>query len=100
MLAIRGAFARFFAESGLFLAAGLVAVADIAVASTDASFAFTETRLGILPAVVSPYVVRKIGPARATAHGAEAARPAGQADGAGRRRACGGSGAEPAGAQV
>jgi methylglutaconyl-CoA hydratase len=47
--------------------AGLVAVADIAVASTDASFAFTETRLGILPAVVSPYVVRKVGPARATA---------------------------------
>jgi len=47
--------------------AGLVAVADIAVASTDASFAFTETRLGILPAVVSPYVVRKIGAARATA---------------------------------
>lgn len=47
--------------------AGLVAVADIAVASTAASFAFTETRLGILPAVVSPYVVRKIGPARATA---------------------------------
>jgi methylglutaconyl-CoA hydratase len=47
--------------------AGLIAVADIAIASTDASFAFTETRLGILPAVVSPYVVRKIGPARATA---------------------------------
>jgi len=47
--------------------AGLVAVADIAVASTDASFAFSETRLGILPAVVSPYVVRKIGAARATA---------------------------------
>jgi methylglutaconyl-CoA hydratase len=47
--------------------AGLVAVADIAVASTEASFAFTETRLGILPAVVSPYVVRKVGPARATA---------------------------------
>jgi methylglutaconyl-CoA hydratase len=47
--------------------AGLVAVADIAVASSEASFAFTETRLGILPAVVSPYVVRKIGPARATA---------------------------------
>lgn len=47
--------------------AGLVAVSDIAIASTEASFAFTETRLGILPAVVSPYVVRKIGPARATA---------------------------------
>ncbi len=47
--------------------AGLVAVADIAVASTEATFAFTETRLGILPAVVSPYVVRKIGAAHATA---------------------------------
>jgi len=47
--------------------AGLVAVADIAVASTEATFAFSETRLGILPAVVSPYVVRKIGPTRATA---------------------------------
>src|SRR2546430_12090675 len=46
--------------------AGLVAVVDIAVASTEATFAFSETRLGILPAVVSPYVVRKIGPARAT----------------------------------
>ena len=47
--------------------AGLVAVADIAVASTGAVFAFTEVRVGIIPAVVSPYVVRKIGPARATA---------------------------------
>lgn len=46
---------------------GLVAVADIAVASTDAVFAFTEVRLGILPAVVSPYVVRKVGFAHATA---------------------------------
>lgn len=47
--------------------AGLVAVADIAVASTEATFGFTEVRLGIIPAVVSPYVVRKIGPAHATA---------------------------------
>ncbi len=46
---------------------GLVAVADIAVASTEATFAFAEVRLGILPAVVSPYVVRKIGFAHATA---------------------------------
>jgi methylglutaconyl-CoA hydratase len=46
---------------------GLVAVADIAVASTQAVFAFTEVRLGILPAVVAPYVVRKIGFAHATA---------------------------------
>jgi methylglutaconyl-CoA hydratase len=45
---------------------GLVAVADIAVASTEAVFAFTEVRLGILPAVVSPYVVRKIGFAHTT----------------------------------
>jgi methylglutaconyl-CoA hydratase len=47
--------------------AGLVAAADIAVASTAATFAFTEVRLGIIPAVVSPYVVRKIGAAHATA---------------------------------
>ena len=46
---------------------GLVAVADVAVASTEAVFAFTEVRLGILPAVVSPYVVRKVGFAHATA---------------------------------
>jgi methylglutaconyl-CoA hydratase len=47
--------------------AGLVAVADIAVAAEGATFAFTEVRLGILPAVISPYVVRKVGPAFATA---------------------------------
>jgi methylglutaconyl-CoA hydratase len=47
--------------------AGLVAVADLAIASTEATFAFTETRLGIIPAVVAPYVVRKIGPGHATA---------------------------------
>lgn len=47
--------------------AGLVAMADIAVAAETATFAFTEVRLGILPAVVSPYVVRKVGPSFATA---------------------------------
>jgi methylglutaconyl-CoA hydratase len=47
--------------------AGLVAVADIAVAARDATFAFTEVRLGIVPAVVSPYVVRRCGAAFATA---------------------------------
>jgi methylglutaconyl-CoA hydratase len=41
--------------------AGLVAVADIAVAAEGATFAFTEVRLGILPAVISPYAVRKVG---------------------------------------
>ena len=41
--------------------AGLVAACDIAVASLDAEFAFTEVLLGLIPAVVSPYVVAKIG---------------------------------------
>ncbi len=41
--------------------AGLVAVADIAVATPEAKFAFSEVRLGLIPAVISPYVVRKIG---------------------------------------
>ena len=41
--------------------AGLVAVADIAVAEETAQFGFTEVRLGLVPAVISPYVVRKIG---------------------------------------
>lgn len=47
--------------------AGLVAVSDIAVASTGAVFAFSEVRLGILPAVISPYVVRRCGSAFTTA---------------------------------
>jgi methylglutaconyl-CoA hydratase len=40
---------------------GLAAVCDIVVAAEDASFAFTEVKLGILPAVISPYAVAKIG---------------------------------------
>ena len=40
---------------------GLVAVCDIVVSSDDAVFAFSETKLGILPAVISPYVLAKIG---------------------------------------
>jgi methylglutaconyl-CoA hydratase len=47
--------------------AGLVAVADIAIASGLAVFGFTEVRVGIMPSIVSPYVVRKIGPGHATA---------------------------------
>jgi methylglutaconyl-CoA hydratase len=39
---------------------GLVATADIAVVTTRASFGFTEARLGILPAVISPYVLKKL----------------------------------------
>src|SRR5215203_5786155 len=41
--------------------AGLVAVADVVVADSEARFAFSEVRLGIAPATISPFVVRKIG---------------------------------------
>ena len=40
---------------------GLVACSDVAVAASDATFGFTEVRLGIVPAVVSPFVLAKIG---------------------------------------
>lgn len=40
---------------------GLCAVSDIVIATSDASFGFTETRLGIIPAVISTFVVPKIG---------------------------------------
>jgi len=42
---------------------GLVACADIAVAHPEAVFGFTEVRLGIIPAVISPFVLLKIGSA-------------------------------------
>jgi methylglutaconyl-CoA hydratase len=45
--------------------AGLVAAADIAVAARDAQFAFSEVKLGIIPAVVSPFALAKIGPGAA-----------------------------------
>jgi methylglutaconyl-CoA hydratase len=41
--------------------AGLAAVCDIAVAEDGALFGFTETKLGILPAVISPFALAKIG---------------------------------------
>ncbi|QOZ77921.1 enoyl-CoA hydratase/isomerase family protein [Bradyrhizobium sp. CCBAU 53351] len=40
---------------------GLAAACDICVASTQAQFATSEVRLGIIPAVIAPYVVRAIG---------------------------------------
>lgn len=46
---------------------GLCAVADIVVATADATFGFTETRLGIVPAVISTFVVSKIGESHARA---------------------------------
>lgn len=41
--------------------AGLAAVCDIVVAEDQALFGFTETKLGILPAVISPFALAKIG---------------------------------------
>jgi methylglutaconyl-CoA hydratase len=41
--------------------AGLAAICDIVVAEEQAVFGFTETKLGILPAVISPFALAKIG---------------------------------------
>ena len=64
--------------------AGLAAVCDIAIAGDDALFGFTETKLGIIPAVISPFVLAKIGVSYARAlfltgerFGAERARTIG-----------------------
>ena len=46
---------------------GLIAVCDVVVAARDAQFGFTEVKLGIVPAVISPFVVRKLGPSHARA---------------------------------
>src|SRR5216683_4180567 len=45
--------------------AGLVAAADIGIAARDAVFAFSEVKLGIVPAVISPFALAKIGPSAA-----------------------------------
>jgi methylglutaconyl-CoA hydratase len=64
--------------------AGLVAAADLAVAEEGTRFAFSEVRLGIAPATIAPFVVRKIGLSHARAlfltgerFGAEEARELG-----------------------
>lgn len=46
---------------------GLCAVSDVVVATADATFGFTETRLGIIPAVISTFVLPKIGESHARA---------------------------------
>jgi len=46
---------------------GLCAVSDVVIATSDATFGFTETKLGIIPAVISTFVVPKIGPSHARA---------------------------------
>lgn len=44
---------------------GLVACCDIAIGTPQARFGLTESRLGLLPAVISPYVIAAIGPRQA-----------------------------------
>ena len=46
---------------------GLCAVSDLVVAESGTKFGFTETRLGILPAVIAPFVIAKIGEGHARA---------------------------------
>ena len=46
---------------------GLCAVSDVVIAESGARFGFTETRLGILPSVISPFVIAKIGETNARA---------------------------------
>ncbi len=47
--------------------AGLAAACDMAVATADAKFSFSEVRLGIIAATISPYVVAAVGPRQARA---------------------------------
>ncbi|HLI67620.1 MAG TPA: enoyl-CoA hydratase-related protein [Caulobacteraceae bacterium] len=44
---------------------GLVAACDVAIATKNARFAFSEVKLGLVPATISPYVIAAIGPRRA-----------------------------------
>lgn len=47
--------------------AGLAAVCDVAIAAGDTVFGFTEVKLGIIPATISPFVLAKIGASHARA---------------------------------
>lgn len=46
-------------------AVGLACVCDVALAETDTKFALTETRLGLIPATIGPYVLARMGEGRA-----------------------------------
>lgn len=48
--------------------AGLISVCDYVLASDQSQFGFTEARLGLVPAVISPYVISKIGESQARAY--------------------------------
>src|SRR3989454_4146237 len=45
--------------------AGLVAACDIGIAVESVQFGFTEVKLGILPAIIAPFVIARVGPGRA-----------------------------------
>lgn len=47
---------------------GLAALCDYVIAAEDTKFGFTETKLGLLPATISPFVLEKIGAGAARAH--------------------------------
>jgi len=47
---------------------GLLAVCDYVLCNTKTKFGFTETRLGLVPAVIAPYVINKIGESNARAY--------------------------------
>ena len=53
---------------------GLIACCDVVVAAQDARFGFTEAKLGLLPAVISPFAIAKIGAGHARALFATAER--------------------------
>jgi methylglutaconyl-CoA hydratase len=55
---------------------GLVCACDLALAAADASFAASEARFGILPAVIGPYLVNAVGPRQARRLALTAARVA------------------------
>ncbi|MDX2350500.1 MAG: enoyl-CoA hydratase/isomerase family protein [Porticoccus sp.] len=42
-------------------ALGLISCCDIAIASTNASFAFSEVKIGLIPATISPYIIKAMG---------------------------------------
>ncbi len=44
---------------------GLMSVCDVAIAPVNAQFGFTETRLGLIPATISPYVMARMGEGKA-----------------------------------
>src|SRR5437667_3916577 len=57
---------------------GLACVADITIATQDARFAMTEVTLGLVPAAISPFVVRRIGLTAARRFGVSGARLSGE----------------------